>query len=69
MKSNKGMTLLSVIIYIIVLTAVIGTVSVMMKYFYKNSDETVISANTADEYSRFLAYIADDINSRKNYKC
>ncbi len=69
MKNNKGITLVSVIIYIIVLTIVMGTVSFMMKYFYNNTDETIISANTSDQYSRFLAYITDDVNSRKSYEC
>lgn len=66
MKSNNGMTIISLIIYIIVLTIVIGTMSMIIKYFYKNMDETVISSNTSDQYSRFIAYISSDINSRKN---
>lgn len=65
MKSNKGITLISLIIYIIVLSVVIGTISLMMKYFYKNENETVILASTSEKYSRFIAYITDDINSGK----
>lgn len=66
MKSNKGMTLISLLIYLIVLLVVIGTMSLIIKYFYKNMDETVISSDTSDQYSRFIAYISSDINSRKN---
>ena len=64
MKSNRGITIITLIIYIIVLTIVIGTASMLMKYFYRNTDETVINKNTSSQYSRFLAYITDDINSR-----
>ena len=66
MKSNKGMSLISLLIYLIVLLVVIGTMSLIIKYFYENMDETVISSDTSDQYSRFIAYISSDINSRKN---
>ena len=64
MKSNKGMTIISLIVYVIVLSIVIGTTSILIKYFYNNTEETVISKNTSNQYSRFVAYITDDINSR-----
>ena len=63
MKSNKGITLISLIIYIIVLTIVVGIISVFTKYFYKNTDETVISNKVSEQYTIFLSYITDDINS------
>lgn len=69
MKSNKGITLISLIIYIIILSVVIGTSSILIKYFYSNTEETVISKKTANQYSRFVAYLTDDINSRKDFKC
>lgn len=66
MKSNRGITLISLIIYVIVLSVVIGTTSMLIKFFYANTEDTVISSKTADRYSRFVAYITDDVNSRKN---
>lgn len=66
MKSNKGITIVSLIIYIIVLTVVVGVVSTLTKYFYRNMDETTISNKTSEQYSRFIEYITDDINSREN---
>lgn len=66
MKSSKGITIISLIIYIIILTFIIGTTSMLIKYFYNNTQETVISKKTADQYSRFIAYLTDDVNSRKN---
>lgn len=64
MKSNSGITLVSLIIYIIILSVVIGTTSILIKFFYSNTEDTVISKKTADQYSRFVAYITDDVNSR-----
>jgi len=68
MKSKKGITIISLIVYVIVLSIVIGTTSIIIKYFYNNTEETVISKKTANQYSRFVAYITDDINSRKNQR-
>lgn len=64
MKSNKGITIITLIVYVIVLTIVIGTVSMMLKYFYKNNDETIIAKDSTSQYTRFLSYITEDINSR-----
>lgn len=66
MRSNKGMTLISLIVYIIILSIVIGTTSILIQYFYSNTEETVVSKKTANQYSRFVAYLTDDINSRKS---
>ena len=68
MKSNKGITIISLLIYIIVLTIVIGTTSLLIRYFYTNTEETVISKKTTDQYSRLMTYLTDDVNSRKNRK-
>ena len=64
MKSNRGITIISLIVYIIVLSVVIGSTSMLIKYFYNNTEETVISKNTTDQYTRFMAYLTDDVNSR-----
>lgn len=64
MKSSRGITLISLIIYVIILSVVIGTTSILIKFFYSNTEDTVISKKTADQYSRFVAYITDDVNSR-----
>ena len=64
MKSNRGITIISLIVYIIVLSIVIGSTSMLIKYFYNNTEETVISKNTTDQYTRFMAYLTDDVNSR-----
>ena len=63
MKNNKGITLISVTIYIVVLVLIIGVISNFTKYFYRNTDEIVIDNNTSTQYSKLMSYIIDDINS------
>ena len=63
MRSNKGITLTSLIIYVIVFMIVIATVSTLSGYFTTNLDEVTISTNTAQQYTRLTTYITEDINS------
>lgn len=63
MRSNKGISLTSLIIYVIVFTIVVATVTTISGYFMKNTDEVVISANSAEQYNRFITYLSNDINS------
>ena len=64
MKSNKGITLISLVIFLIVLLFVIGIISTFTKYFYRNTNEITISNNTSEQYSRFITYITEDVNSK-----
>lgn len=66
MKSNKGLTLIALIVYIIALSITIGGLSTLLKYFYRNTNETTISAESSEQYTRLATYITDDINSRKS---
>lgn len=63
MKKQNGISLVSLIIYVIVLTVVVGTLSTLQRYFYRNTEETIIESEASAEHSRFLTYITDDINS------
>ena len=62
-KSNKGITLTSLVIYVIVLMIVIGLMSNFSGYFYKNTNNITIKENYEEQYTKFLAYITKDINS------
>ena len=63
MKSEKGLTLTSLLVYVIILLILTGVISTFTKYFYNNSDELIISNNTSEQYSRMLSYISTDVNS------
>lgn len=63
MKSNKGITLTSLIIYVIVFCMVIGTVATLSGYFTKNMNEVVITTDSAQQYTKLTTYLSEDINS------
>ena len=63
LKSNRGITLTSLVIYIIVLMIVISIMSVFTGYFFKNTKELTIKEISREQYTKFLSYITKDINS------
>lgn len=65
MRQNKGITLISLIIYIIVFTSVIGTVAMITNYFTKNSEETIISSKAPEQYAKLTSYLVNDMESGK----
>lgn len=66
MKSERGVTITSVLIYIIALTAVVIIIGRITTYFYGNM--TSVTENTvADaEYTKFNSYFTDEINIEGN---
>lgn len=63
MKSNRGITLTSLVIYVIGLVIVIVVMGNFTGFFYKNLEYTTMSQNSNEQYSRFLSYITKDANS------
>lgn len=63
MRSNKGITLTSLIIYVIIFTIVVATMSTISGYFTNNTNEVVITANSTEQYTRLITYLTNDINS------
>ena len=62
MKSQKGVTLISLTIYVIVMTIVIGIVSVVSTYFYKNVGVALETVNPVTQYNNFNIFFTDEIN-------
>ena len=62
-KSNKGVTLISFTIYLIILSIVIGIISMLQGILFHDAEDFTISSNTVDQHTRFLAYITNEINS------
>ena len=65
LRSNKGITLTSLIIYLIGLMLVVALMSSFANYFYKNINQITIRESSDEEFARFLAYLTKDINSDK----
>ena len=65
MKSNKGITLIALIIYIITLIIMVGIMANFVAYFNKNVNYIVINDNSEEQYNRFLSFISNDANSNE----
>lgn len=63
MRNNKGITLISLIIYIIVLMIVIALMSNVTSYFLKNVRQITLNEAGDEDYLRLTAFITKDINS------
>ena len=66
MKSEKGITLMSIVIYIILLISVIGLMSIILTRFYANTN--VAQADTEDliQFNYFNTYFLKEIKTRNN---
>lgn len=62
MKSQKGITLISVTIYIIVMVIVVAMVSVISSYFYSNIHGASDTINPLTEYTKFNSFFTDEVN-------
>ena len=62
MKSEKGITLISLIIYLIGLTVAIVMITVVSSYFYKNIDGNIGTIDSLVEYTKFNSYFTEQMN-------
>lgn len=62
MKNNRGITLTSLIIYIIGLIAMVGLLSTFMGFFYGNVNRKSYTDDTTGKYSKFIMYLTNDAN-------
>lgn len=63
MKNQKGVTLISLTIYVIALTVIIAILSVISTYFYKNVNETQDDITPLTEFTNFNSYFTTDANT------
>ena len=63
MKSNKGITLTSLLIYVIGLVIILTIVSTLTGYFTKNVNDITVKNITEEQHTRFIAYVTKDVNS------
>lgn len=65
MKSNKGITLTSLIIYVIGMTIMVATIATLTSFFYKNIDIGEINSDTT-QYTKFSSILSEEINTEHN---
>ena len=61
LKNNKGITLISLTSYVIVLMIVIALMSGFVGYFNKNMKNIAAVEESDEQFTRFLEYITKDI--------
>lgn len=66
MHSERGITLISVTIYVIVMLIIISVITVLTSYFYRNVDINSVSENLNQQYTRFNTYFTEEINKKGN---
>lgn len=65
MKSNKGVTLTSLVVYVVGLVIIISIMSVVSGQLYKNLTKASIKHKANEQYTKFLNYIINDVNSKE----
>ena len=66
MKMEKGVTLISVTIYVIVMVIIVSVITVLTSYFYKNVDVNSAKEDLNQQYTRFNAYFTEEVNKKGN---
>ena len=62
MKSEKGITLISLIVYLIGMVIVVAVVTVISGYFYKNTKGLYENIDPISEYTKFNTFFSEEVN-------
>ncbi|MGN1297156.1 MAG: hypothetical protein ACI4VH_01805 [Clostridia bacterium] len=62
MKSQSGVTLVSLTVYVIVMAIVVGILANITTFFYKNINDTNAEIDPLTEYTTFNSYFSNEIN-------
>lgn len=66
MKTEKGITLLSLIVYIILLCVVVAMLSTLSTLFFSNTNYLTENSKNIAEYNKFAMYFIDDVKSNED---
>ena len=66
MKSERGITLISVTVYIIAITILIGVITVISRYFYTNTKSVSQSIDPVTQFTKFNTFFSDEVNHEKH---
>lgn len=65
MKKEKGITLISLILYILLLIIVIGMLSGISAMFYSNTGALEDNSRNLEEFNRFNMYFLENVKNNK----
>lgn len=66
MKSEKGITLLSLIMYVILMTMAVSILAVVSRYFYKNTSYISDVGKYVSGFNKFNMYFIEDVKNNKS---
>ena len=66
MKTEKGITLISILIYVIAMVIIIAVIATLTGYFYTNIDINTESQDIQKQYTKFNSFFTEDINKSGN---
>lgn len=66
MKNNRGITLTSLIIYVIGMVIVIALIATLTSFFYKNINIEDMTDNSNTQYTKFASVFSSQINKANN---
>ena len=64
MKSEKGITLISMTIYVIVMLIVVTVMVILTSYFYGNVDVNSTETKLNQQYTKFNSYFTEEVNKK-----
>lgn len=65
MKSEKGITLTYLIIYVVLLILVVSTLSIVSTHFYSNTKYLMDNGKYVSEFDKFNMYFIEDVKNNK----
>ena len=68
MKTQKGVTLLSLILYMIALSIVIAMLGTISQLFFANTQYITENSKYVAEFNKFNMYFIEDVKKNKNTK-
>lgn len=66
MKTEKGITLISVTIYVIAMVMVIAIISSLTGYFYNNVNMSTENDDINLQYTKFNSFFSEEVNKQNN---
>ena len=66
MRTEKGITLTSLIIYIVLLILVVGILSIVSQHFYSNTSYITDMGKYVSEFNKFNMYFVEDVKNNSN---
>lgn len=62
MKTQKGVTLISLTIYVIAMAIIVGIIATVSTFFYKNVEDTNLDIDPITQFTTFNSYFSEEIN-------